>query len=67
MILDNEGNPYREVMCDHGVFFDPEAARHMTVDQIREIFPRLEGRCPKGCGYCGIAYASMEHFVMGDW
>ena len=69
--MNSNGNPYRQSAdsgpCDHGVIFDSEAAKCMTVRQIREIFPRLDGVCPKGCGFCGIAYASMEHYVMGDW
>lgn len=34
---------------------------------IRRRWPRLHGSCPKGCGYNGIAYASAEHYAMGDW
>ncbi len=34
---------------------------------VRERFPRLEGVCPKGCGFNGIAYASTEHYYAGDW
>lgn len=36
-------------------------------DQIRKRWPRLDGLCPKGCGYRGIAYASMDHLRYGDW
>jgi hypothetical protein len=35
--------------------------------QIRKIWPRLDGPCPKGCGYSGIAYASYAHYIYGDW
>jgi hypothetical protein len=35
--------------------------------EVRKRFPRLEGNCPKGCGYSGIAYASAEHYAAGDW
>lgn len=35
--------------------------------KIRKRFPRLEGLCPKGCGYRGIYYASYEHYMYGDW
>lgn len=35
--------------------------------QIRKRWPRLYGPCPKGCGFNGIAYASMAHSVAGDW
>lgn len=34
---------------------------------VRKKFPRLDGPCPKGCGYTGIAYASAEHYAYGDW
>lgn len=35
--------------------------------EVRKRFPRLDGECPKGCGYVGIAYVSGNHFVAGDW
>jgi hypothetical protein len=35
--------------------------------KIRKRWPRLSGPCPKGCGYNGIAYASYEHYIYGDW
>lgn len=35
--------------------------------EIRKRWPRLCGECPKGCGYNGIYYASMEHYTYGDW
>ncbi len=35
--------------------------------EIRKRWPRLHGLCPKGCGYSGIAYASVEHYYAGDW
>jgi hypothetical protein len=53
--------------CDHGLFFDEELAKNMTVKEIRQMFPRLDGICPKGCGFDGFAYASYAHFVYGDW
>ncbi len=34
---------------------------------IRKRWPRLCGPCPLGCGYNGTAYASTEHYIMGDW
>ena len=37
------------------------------VIDVRRRWPRLDGACPKGCGYVGIAYASVEHYTMGDW
>lgn len=35
--------------------------------EVRRRFPRLRGACPKGCGFVGIAYASKEHYLYGDW
>ena len=34
---------------------------------VRARFPRLDGECPKGCGFCGIGYVSMDHYILGDW
>lgn len=53
--------------CDHGVVFDEKKARDLSVYEVRKIYPRLDGECPKGCGYHGIAYASSMHYYMGDW
>jgi hypothetical protein len=35
--------------------------------EVRRRWPRLHGDCPKGCGYCGIAYASFAHYAAGGW
>lgn len=35
--------------------------------EVRARWPRLNGLCPKGCGYNGIAYASADHYIYGDW
>lgn len=67
--------PYRNLPeCDHGVTFDEAAWKAPTplsscldAHEVRERWPRLDGLCPLGCGYRGIAYASMTHFVAGDW
>ena len=54
--------------CDHGLTFDEAAAREITsVKEIRKNWPRLYGKCPKGCGFDGIAYVNTAHFVYGDW
>lgn len=68
--MEDEVNPYREEPpCDHGVTFDLEEARRRNLGAlaVRRHWPRLNGECPKGCGYVGIAYASMAHFIYGDW
>jgi hypothetical protein len=44
-------------------FLWPEKA----YEEIRHRWPRLEGKCPKGCGFEGIAYASEDHYLYGDW
>lgn len=53
--------------CDHGVAFDREASKGLDAYEVRRRWPRLDGKCPKGCGYSGIAYASSEHYYSGDW
>lgn len=53
--------------CDHGVTFDIVAARGLSALKVREKWPRGFGNCPKGCGFNGIAYASYEHYLYGDW
>lgn len=54
--------------CTHGIVFDEEAAKTMSVKEIRERFPRgyFTDPCPD-CGYKGIYYASHTHYVAGDW
>lgn len=55
------------VTCTHGVTFDEDAAKHLDAHEVRKRWPRLFGKCPKGCGFDGIGYASMAHYVYGDW
>jgi hypothetical protein len=52
--------------CTHGIAF-PEHARNLPVREIRKQYPRLDGQCPLGCGYFGIYYADMYHYIAGDW
>jgi len=63
----HERNKAQTAKCDHGLKFDLEAAQNMSVSEIRRVYPRLYGPCPKGCGYDGIAYVSTAHYVYGDW
>ncbi len=58
--------PVRIECTNHGVTFDEAAAEGLSTAEIRTRWPRLDGKCPKCC-YFGIAYASMAHFVYGDW
>ena len=70
MILDARGEPLTEPsepQCTHGITFDPDAAKGLSVAELRKRWPRLYGNCPLGCGYNGIYYASFGHYVMGDW
>ncbi len=55
--------------CDHGVTFDEIIVNRQQIasTHVRNRWPRLNGTCPKGCGYHGIAYASRAHYVYGDW
>ena len=53
--------------CDHGVTFDEKASEGLEYTEVRKRWPRLFGECPKKCGFNGIGYASMMHYVMGDW
>jgi hypothetical protein len=52
--------------CDHGVAFDVAASYGLSADEVRERWPRFYGLCTK-CGYSGVAYASYEHYLAGDW
>jgi len=56
-----------EKPCTHGVYYDRLKAQGMSSEEIQDAYPRLRGECPLGCGFNGIAYASSEHYVMGDW
>jgi hypothetical protein len=60
------------VDCDHGVIFNPMEyelgeGKTLTPNEVRSRWPRLHGVCPKGCGFNGIAYASVQHYLAGDW
>jgi|SRR5882672_520664 len=62
--------PYRFAYvpaCDHGLTFDESTAQHMDRDTIRKCYPRLDGECPKACGFNGITYVSVAHFLGGEW
>lgn len=54
--------------CDHLPPFDRDAARGMTSQEVRKRWPRYDGECGKcGAKFGGISYASMEHYILGDW
>lgn len=69
--IDNKINEniFTAEICKHDIYFDEDEAResNLKAHEIRERWPRLYGRCPLGCGFNGIAYASMAHYLYGDW
>ena len=46
--------------------FDEAAARGLSAEEVRRRWPRFWGACPD-CGAQVIAYASVGHFIAGDW
>jgi predicted RNA-binding Zn-ribbon protein involved in translation (DUF1610 family) len=55
--------------CEHkscAPAFDSAAAEGLDAYEVRKRWPRFNGRCPE-CGEQMIYYASMEHYVAGDW
>ena len=46
--------------------FDEQASRLLTVGEIQKRWPRFWGECPD-CGENVIAYASIGHYIAGDW
>lgn len=46
--------------------FDEAAARGLSAEEVRRRWPRFWGACPD-CGAQVITYASVGHFVAGDW
>lgn len=40
--------------------------RGLSATEVRKRFPRFQGACPN-CGKNVIAYASMYHYMAGDW
>lgn len=49
----------------HMPAFDPSDFGDGSTDYVRRKYPRISGRCR--CGFNGIAYASFEHHIAGDW
>jgi hypothetical protein len=64
MIWTADSAPCKHEKCTPA--FDSEKARGMDAYWVRENYPRFYGRCPD-CGEQMISYASMEHYVAGDW
>lgn len=67
-------DPYRTASppkpCEHPRLpqpeFDQEKAQKLSHTEIRQIYPRTDAECPD-CGFHIILYASMAHYVFGDW
>lgn len=58
-----------EEECDHDavkVEFDEEAAKGLDAHEVQRRWPRFFGQCPE-CGQQLIKYASMAHYLHGDW
>jgi len=60
-------NIFEAKMCTHGIIFNEDEAQSLPLNEIRKRWPRLCGKCPLGCGFNGIAYASLAHYLYGDW
>lgn len=58
------------INCKHPLLkqpaFDEAEAAGMTSLAIRQRWPRGDSRCPT-CGERVITYASMAHYIYGDW
>jgi hypothetical protein len=53
-------------LCEHWPKFDYAAARGLSAEEVRRRWPRFHGKC-RQCGFNGIAYASFQHQLAGDW
>jgi hypothetical protein len=59
------------VECQHGITYDHALVieQHRNSEDtevfIRERWPRLNGKCPLGCGYEGLYYATLNHYSWG--
>ena len=51
---------------EHVPPFNESAAKGLSPKQVRRRWPRFSGKC-EACGYEGVAYASAEHYIAGDW
>jgi hypothetical protein len=55
-----------EQACEHDKpLFDAEAAQSLPAHEVQRRWPRLS-HCSK-CGAHGAFYASVEHYLAGDW
>jgi len=69
---EKEEQPWSCPTCDSPldgiVAFDEKAAKGMTSDEVREVYPRKYLQCTNPeCSYQVVAYASFSHYIAGDW
>lgn len=63
------GNTSSNAECEHTRHmptFDEVAARGLSADTVRQLWPRYMGQC-EDCGQHVILYASFMHYISGDW
>jgi hypothetical protein len=67
MILDSSGNaaPHDCRPKDEPVL-DKVAAADLSEHEVRKRWPRKHTKCVE-CGATMLAYASLEHYLAGDW
>lgn len=61
--------PQKKPACEHKLIsppYDEQAAKGLSVHEVRERWPRFDGICPE-CRQKVIVYASFLHFLRGDW
>lgn len=71
LIYDAHGRPLNDVTedCKHTCVmpeFNEIEARRLSTAEVRKRWPRFMGICPT-CGEQVILYASMGHYIHGDW
>ena len=70
LIYDEHGRPMGpKGDCEHTSVmpeFDDVEARQLSTTEVRKRWPRFMGRCPT-CGEQVILYASVRHYIHGDW
>ena len=68
--IEAEVRSRRQQACTHGVTFDAVEAQGLKCAEVRTRWPRgrFSATAPcEDCGYVGISYASVEHYVRGGW
>lgn len=60
--------PTDRLVCDHAEVQPafPEGASALPTAEVRRLYPRFMGECPT-CKQQVILYASLLHYVAGDW